>query len=82
MEKKIYRNISVREVQFDEFWGFVCKKQYNLSESEKLSDEIGMIPKTGFNEGLDSFVKLYPVASLGTGFYNYLRDYWSDLINL
>ena len=28
-------------MQLDEFWGFVFKKQYNLSESEKLSDEIG-----------------------------------------
>ena len=40
-EKKIYKDVKCSEIQLDEFWSFVAKKQYNLSEKEKLSDEIG-----------------------------------------
>ena len=39
--KKIYKDVKCDEVQLDEFWSFIAKKQYNLSEKEKLSDEIG-----------------------------------------
>ena len=42
-KKKIYQNIPVREIQLDEFWGFVFKKQHSLSEAEKLSETIGDI---------------------------------------
>lgn len=43
MQKGIFFNIAVDEIQFDEFWGFVFKKQYNLSEIESLNEEIGDI---------------------------------------
>ncbi len=43
MKKNIYKNLSFNEIQLDEHWGFVFKKQYNLSETERLSDEIGDI---------------------------------------
>lgn len=41
--RRIFFNIAVDEIQFDEFWGFVLKKQYNLSDVELMNDEIGDI---------------------------------------
>ena len=35
--------MTLSEVQVDEFWGFVCKKEYNLTDEEKLSEEFGDI---------------------------------------
>lgn len=39
----MYQKIAVREIQLDEFWGFVFKKQYNLSEAEAFDETIGDI---------------------------------------
>jgi len=33
--------LPVKEVQVDEFWGFVFKKEYNLTEEERLLEDIG-----------------------------------------
>jgi IS1 family transposase len=33
--------LTLNEVQVDEFWGFVYKKEYNLTDEEKLLEESG-----------------------------------------
>lgn len=39
--KKFFLNLTLNEVQVDEFWGFVHKKEYNLADEEKLLEESG-----------------------------------------
>jgi IS1 family transposase len=41
MSEYLIKNLHITEVQLDEFWSFVKKKQKHLTESEKLDGECG-----------------------------------------